>query len=317
MTELDDFLKRVTRPGTSVSGRLRTAMAGQSSLTPRCPESPLLDGKRALVTGGNAGIGYWIAHGLSVRGASLIIAARREAQLRTAVASIEKETRNLVEQTPLDLADLASIADAAGKITRMTKEAPFDIVVLNAGVWPKKYAQSAQGHEIAFAVNVLGHHALLKRLLARGMIAADARIVILTGDIYIMVSECTADFKYSGAYGGMLAYCRSKLGNMWFAREFARHHPLLEVAVVHPGVVASGLVSGEAGLMAGLNRILLLSPQMGAQTPLIAATQPGLGRGMYLHNTAGQMQLPADDPAVNAAAAAKFWETIESLDGLR
>ncbi|NDH34566.1 MAG: SDR family NAD(P)-dependent oxidoreductase, partial [Betaproteobacteria bacterium] len=290
MAELDEFLKRVSHPGVAVSERLFTAMRGQASKTPICPETPYLDGRRTLVTGGNAGIGYWIAQGLSMRGASVMISARREAQLRNATESIGKETRNLVEYTPLDLADLRSVSEAAVKITRAAKEDPFDIVVLNAGIWPKKYARSAQGHEIAFAVNVLGHHALLKRLLARGMIATDARIVVLTGDIYVMARECTPDFKYSGAYGGMLAYCRSKLGNLWFAAEFAKRHPLLEVVVVHPGVVASGLVSGEHGILSTLNRGFLLSPKMGAQTPLVAATQPGLGRAIYLHNTAGHMK---------------------------
>lgn len=317
MAEATEFLKRVSRPGTSVSGRLWTAMVGQGSRTPTCPETPRLDGKRTLVTGGNAGIGYWIAHGLSVRGASVLIAARREALLRDAVARIGKETRNQVDAVSLDLGDLRSIAEGAGRIGKIARETPFDIVVLNAGVWPKNYASSAQGHEIAFAVNVLGHHALLKRLLARGLIAPGARVVVLTGDIYIMVRTCTPDFKYSGAYGGMLAYCRSKLGNMWFAREFARHHPSLEVVVVHPGVVATGLVSGETGMVAGINRSMLLAPQAGAQTPLLVATQPGLGRAMYFHNVAGQMQLPADDPAVNANRAAHFWDTLEKLDGLR
>ncbi|NCV31628.1 MAG: SDR family NAD(P)-dependent oxidoreductase, partial [Betaproteobacteria bacterium] len=166
MAELDEFLKRVSHPGVAVSERLFTAMRGQASKTPICPETPYLDGRRTLVTGGNAGIGYWIAQGLSMRGASVMISARREAQLRNATESIGKETRNLVEYTPLDLADLRSVSEAAVKITRAAKEDPFDIVVLNAGIWPKKYARSAQGHEIAFAVNVLGHHALLKRLLA-------------------------------------------------------------------------------------------------------------------------------------------------------
>jgi NAD(P)-dependent dehydrogenase (short-subunit alcohol dehydrogenase family) len=316
MAELDEFLKRVTYPGIAVSGRLWTAIQGQASKTPRCPEIPRLDGRRALVTGGNAGIGYWIAHGLSWRGASVMVAARREAQLINAVQQIGRETRNLMESTPLDLADLRSVSEAAVKIARTAKDAPFDIVVLNAGVWPKKYSISAQGHEIAFAVNVLGHHALLKRLLARGMIATDARVVILTGDIYIMARDCTPDFKYSGAYGGMLAYCRSKLGNLWFSGEFAKRHPLLEVVVVHPGVVASGLVTGESGFAATLNRGFLLSPQMGAQTPLVAATHPGLGGAVYLHNTAGQMKLAEGDPALDTKAAARFWGTLESLDGL-
>jgi len=317
MTDAATFLKRVSRPGTSVSGRLWLAMVGQGSRTPVCPDTPRLDGKRTLVTGGNAGIGFWIAHGLSVRGASVMIAARREALSREAVSRISKETRNAVDAVGLDLGDLRSIAETAGKLSKAARDAPFDIVVLNAGVWPKSYATSAQGHELAFAVNVLGHHALLKRLLARGLIASGARIVLVTGDIYIMVRTCTPDFTYSGAYGGMLAYCRSKLGLMWMARELAQHHPTLEVVVAHPGVVATGLVSSETGMLAGFNRSLLLPPQAGAQTPLLVATQPGLGRAAYYHNVGGQMQLPADDPAVAANRAAHFWGVLEKLDGLR
>lgn len=313
MADIAEFLKRTARPGTTVSGRLWTAMAGQGSATPVCPDTPRLDGKRALVTGGNAGIGFWISHGLAARGADVMIAARREALLRDAAARMSAETGKPVQPLVLDLADLRSVDAAMGPLAQAAATGPFEVVVLNAGVWPKKYATSAQGHEIAFAVNALGHHVLVKRMLAAGLLAPRARVVVLTGDIYIMERACTPDFRYGSAYGGMLAYCRSKLGNVWFARELARRHPSLEVVVVHPGVVASGLVSGEAGVVSSMNRLMLISPQKGAQTPLVGATQPGLA-GLYLHNTAGQMQLPPDDPAVDAAAAARFWDTLESLD---
>jgi len=291
-------------------------MVRQRSLTPECPDTPGLQGKRAFVTGGNAGIGYWIAEGLARRGAAVTIAARREALLRDASARIGKATGNRVDVLKLDLADLSEISKAARGLARTADESRFDIVVLNAGVWPKRHATSPQGHEIAFAVNVLGHHALLKRMREQDLIDPGARVVILTGDIYIMARDCTPDFRYGGAYGGMLAYCRSKLGSMWLSRELAKHHPSLDVVVVHPGVVASGLVSGESCMLSGLNRRLLLSTRMGAQTPLIAATQPGLGRSIYLHNVAGRMYLSPEDPASNEPAAARFWDLLESLDSL-
>jgi hypothetical protein len=139
------------------------------------------------------------------------------------------------------------------------------------------------------------------------------RVVVLTGDIYILASACTPDFRWSGPLGGMRAYCRSKLGNLWIAAELVERSPGLEVRVAHPGVVATNL-GGDAGAFGDLfKRRVFISRELGAQMPLICATQPDLENGGYWHNAHGRMLLAADDPARDAASAAKLWDTCEAL----
>jgi dehydrogenase/reductase SDR family protein 12 len=139
--------------------------------------------------------------------------------------------------------------------------------------------------------------------------------VVLTGDIYILASRCTPDSRWSGPLGGMLAYCRSKLGNLWIAAELARRAPELEVAAVHPGVVATGLGGELGGAARRLKEWLMIPPELGAQMPLYCATQPGLESGSYWHNVHGRMRLPPDDPARDAEGAARLWATCEALSG--
>ena len=109
-----------------------------------------------------------------------------------------------------------------------------------------------------------------------------------------------------------MAYCRSKLGVHWLAHELQRRHPALHVIVVHPGVVASGLVS-EARMVKTVSSWTSLDPDRGAQTTLYAATQEGLPKNAYLHNTIGVVDLDTNDPAKNSAKAEELWSLCESL----
>ena len=136
--------------------------------------------------------------------------------------------------------------------------------------------------------------------------------MIVTGDIYIRANDCTSDFAYSNT-GGMMAYCRSKLGNLWFSAELQRRYPRPEVITVHPGVVASGLGGESTGFAGVMRRLIMVDTETGAQTPLWCATQPGLERGGYYHNTLGRVTLNASDPAADAQRAAAFWCRMEAL----
>ena len=171
----------------------------------------------------------------------------------------------------------------------LAQHAPLDLVICNAGLWPQRHATSPQGHELAFATNVLGHFALLRDLSARGALARDARVVVLTGDIYVLASECTPDYEFRAPLGGMLAYCRSKLGDIWIARELQRRHPELHVAIAHPGVVATGLGGTPSPGIDRIRRSLILPIERGAETSLFCATQP-VAKGAYIHNTLGEIR---------------------------
>jgi NAD(P)-dependent dehydrogenase (short-subunit alcohol dehydrogenase family) len=206
------------------------------------------------------------------------------------------------------------VRSAAGDTARRAAGQRLELLVENAGIWPRRYAQTREGHEIAFGVNLLGHFVLRRELRRLGALAA-GRVVVLTGDIYVLARECTPDHRWSGPLGGMLAYCRSKLGNLWTAGELARRAPELTVCTVHPGVVATDL-GGKTGALGGwLKRRVMIPPELGAQMPLWCATQPGLESGGYWHNVHGRMRLAPQDPASDAATAAKLWETCEALAG--
>ena len=301
---------------TQALRRMLGASFRQAARTPRSPDAPRLDGRLAVVTGATGGIGIEIARGLARRGAALILPCRSLAKgARVAEAlragAAPGASIDLVE---MDLEDLVSVRRGAQAIARTAAGRAVDVLVENAGIWPQRYAETHQGFEIAFGVNVLAHFVLRRALVAAGLLHA-ARVVVLTGDIYILASECTPDYRWSGRLGGMRAYCRSKLGNLWIAAELVKRSPGLEVAVVHPGVVATSL-GGDVGAMGRwLKQLVMLSPELGAQMPLFCATQPGLESGGYWHNVHGRMRLAANDPARNEAAAAGLWEACEVAAG--
>ncbi len=308
------FADRVTHhPPTSVARRMAACLWRQSARTAECPPTPGLEGRIALVTGGSRGIGLATSRGLAARGAELVSASRGEAAGKRVAEEIRAESGVPAHFVPLDLGDVARIPQALDRLETLLAGRLLDVLVANAGLWPTRHGLSAQGHEIAFATNVLGHQALVQGALERGLLADGARVVIVTGDIYIMASECTPDYAYRGALGGQLAYCRSKLGNLWCVRELARRHPELSVHAVHPGVIASELGGSNAGPVGAVKRALMLSLEQGAQTSLFCATQHGLESGSYYHNVLGRVELRPDDPAADAAKAAKLWQQLEQL----
>jgi NAD(P)-dependent dehydrogenase (short-subunit alcohol dehydrogenase family) len=293
--------------------RVMSSMWRQAEDSCVCPPTPRLDGKLALVTGGNAGIGLETSLGLAHRGTEVIVAARSEHKARDALERIQTETNRVGQFLPLDLSDLGSVRAATGELAALCEGRRIDILVANAGVWPTRYAASSQGHEIAFATNVLGHHVLIRRLIDQGTLAGDARIVIVTGDIYSLVRDCTPDYRYRGAWGGQLAYCRSKLGNLWQTYELARRYPELTVVAAHPGVVASGLAGPSDGIVGEFKRSMFLPAKAGAQTPLYCATQPDVVSGAYYHNLLGRVLLNPDDAAADRSRAKALWEVLERL----
>ena len=302
--------ERVHRP----SGRYRRILScviGQKAKTQLCPDTPSLHGKLALVTGGTGGIGKEIAHGLLMRGADVIVAARRSADAFSGSGDSGPSDTGELWSVKLDLGSLASVRRAVETIAASQRGRRLDIVCANAGISPHGYSQSADGFESAFAVNCLGHHALIRGLQTHNLLSEAATVVGTTGDIYVLADACTPDFSYKGR--GLQAYCRSKLGNLWQFGELARRYPALRVVSVHPGVVATDLEGPSTGLTGAVKRAMLLSPALGAQASLIAVTQDALSSGGYFHNVHGRIDLTATDPAADAGKAAAFWDQMEEI----
>lgn len=298
----------------SVVRRMASALFGQLGRSLRCPPTPRLDGKLAVVTGATGGIGLEIARGLAGRGAELILPCRNPAkgervahQLRTTA-----DFHQPVHLAPIDLEDLDSVRAGAKAIADAAAGRQVDVLVENAGIWPQRYGQTRQGFEIAFGVNLLAHFVLRQELQRRGLLDT-ARVIVVTGDIYIIESDCTSDHRWNGGLGGMRAYCRSKLGNIWIAAELTRRFPKLCVFVAHPGVVATNLGGNAGALGDRIKARFMIPPELGAQTALVCATQEGLENGGYYHNTGGLMRLAPSDPARDTASSKALWDHCEAL----
>ena len=286
----------------------------QKSKTPICPKQPGLDGKLALVTGGNNGIGFETTKGLAERGAEVIILARNEAKSKEAIKRIGGGPDKRIHFIHLDLADLESIFKVTNEIAQRFPGRKVDLVVANAGVSPESYSKSSQGYEKSFAINVLGHHVLLRALLNKSLLQDKAHVIALTGDIYILEKDCTPNYTYESTRDRWMAYCRSKLGVVWWAHELLRKHPSLLVNLVHPGAVATSFYGESHGSVGRFFRkAVMLTPEAGAQTTLVCATQPGIKNGGYYHNTMGQVILSSDDPGLDSKKAEEFWNLLENI----
>ncbi|HEY3467596.1 MAG TPA: SDR family NAD(P)-dependent oxidoreductase [Amycolatopsis sp.] len=168
---------------------------------------------RVLVTGGNAGIGYFVAEQLASAGADVVLGSRDPAKAAAAIASIRSYVSGAkVRHVQLDLADLKSLADL--------DTGQLGAVVCNAGVMVDRRQETVDGHELMFGTNHLGHFALVAHLMP--VLTPDARIVTTGSFAAKSASLDFADLQSERDYHPKRAYERSKLAQMLFALELDR-----------------------------------------------------------------------------------------------
>ncbi|NBU97476.1 MAG: SDR family NAD(P)-dependent oxidoreductase [Spirochaetia bacterium] len=273
-----------------------------------------MKGKFALITGSTGGIGKDTAHGLLERGIKTILVAREPKKLETLKNELIQSgiAEDLIFGICLDLSDLNTLSSISSALSQILKDEKISILIENAGIWPTQFDTTKQGYEIAFGTNVLGHFVLRKKLFESDLLSSEARIVILTGDIYILEKNSTWDLKYNSSLGGVKAYCQSKLGNIWVARELQKRYPDLSVTIVHPGVISSGL-GGAGSIGKFFKSFFMLDTTQGSQMSLFCATQKEVSKGMYYHNAVGLAEFPEGDPALDEDKASKYYDRLNSL----
>jgi NAD(P)-dependent dehydrogenase (short-subunit alcohol dehydrogenase family) len=312
------------------------------SKTWKAADMPSQTGKRYLITGANSGIGYHAALKLARKGAELLLACRNRERGEEALARLHVEAPGAnAELVILDLASLASIHECAAR--ELEKKRPLHVLINNAGVMaPPKRLETADGFELQFGTNVLGHFALTGLLLpalerATNEATERPRIVTLASIAHKRGRINFSDPQYKTGYAPMKTYQQSKLANLMLAFELDRRlraagSRIMSIAA-HPGVANTNLFqAGEyrtlekttRKLMGHLIGALLNTDAEGALPTLYAATSDEAEDGGY-YGPQGFQEMRGEEvgaahiapQARDATAAARLWDICEDLTGVK
>jgi NAD(P)-dependent dehydrogenase (short-subunit alcohol dehydrogenase family) len=275
--------------------------------------------KVVLITGANAGIGKETAVGLARMGATVVMTARDPKRGAEALTDVRDRSGSTdVELLSLDLADLTSVRTCADEL--LERYDRLDVLVDNAGLVMAERTVTREGFETTFGVNHLGHFYLTNLLLDRLRASAPARVVVVSSQAHKMVRRGLDfdDLQGLRHYRGFDAYSKSKLANLYFTRELARHLAGTGVTVnaAHPGYVASrfgrdGDMRFELILKLGA-KLLAVSPEQGARTSVYLASSPeveGVTGGYYAKCKPISMSKRARDDV----AARRLWDVSDAL----
>ena len=294
---------------------------------------PRAEGSTFLVTGGNAGIGYFVAEQLSSSGATVVLGCRDPAKADAALASIRSRVPDArVRAVRLDLADLPSLPGAVEALDVRH----LDAVVLNAGVArddpPRE--ETGDGHELMFGTNHLGHFALV-HLLMPLLSAAPAARVVTMGSFAAKTERLDMDDLQSRTdYRPKRTYGRSKLAQMYTALELDRRlratgSPVSSV-LAHPGGALDSLTPSRARVhtrttatrvLAAPAGLVLQGKDAGAWPAVRATLDPAVSGGQmwgpHCFSLRGRPWREELRPHLtDAGLAARLWEASLELTGL-
>ncbi|WP_405061338.1 SDR family NAD(P)-dependent oxidoreductase [Kribbella sp. NBC_01505] len=288
---------------------------------------PDLTGRTYAVTGGNAGIGYFISEQLAAAGADVVLLARNAQRAAAAAAAIRGQVdREVAAIVPLDLADLDSVATAAGRLTGLDR---LDGLIHNAGINAgKERRRTRHGFEVAFSTNHLGHFALT--VLTMPILAATpgSRVVPVGSIMAKAVGFDPEDLQLErAAYSQSKAYAQSRHAVLLFAAELDRRLRAagmnVRAVAAHPGLSVDAFSPRRPGVNRPA-RIRLTAPvqgkDRGAWPAVRAATDPQARGGQYYGPKYGTFGPPviAAPPRISAdpELAAKLWVASEELTGI-
>ncbi len=278
---------------------------------------PRQDGRTIVVTGANSGIGLEAARELARAGARVVMAVRTPEKGHAAAAGLSGD----VEVRELDLASLASVRSFAADLA-----GPVDVLINNAGVMALPHRTTADGFEMQFGTNHLGHFALTGLLLGR----LRDRVVTLSSGAHRIGRIDFDDLQHEKSYRRWEAYGQSKLANLLFTYELQRRliaagSPLRAVAC-HPGYAATNLQfhteSFQDAAMGLFNKVFAQSSAMGALPTLYAATVPDIPPAAFvgpdgLGEQRGHPKLVGSSGrSKDEVAAARLWTESERLTGV-
>jgi len=303
---------------------------------------PDQSGRVAVVTGANSGIGLVTARDLAGKGAKVVVACRDTSKGEKAVEKMRNKLDADGEATELeireiDLADLGSVRNfAAGLIAEHPDG--IDLLINNAGVMAPPRQETAEGYELQFGTNHLGHFALTGLLFDQLKKKPDSRVVTVSSNAHKMGKINFDDLQSKKRYMRWSAYGQSKLANLIFAIDLQKRIDeaglQMKSMAAHPGLSATNLGSAGTGTGNGLvnllttpflkfsNAFVAQDADAGAQPTLFAAVSPGLPGGSYIgpdgigeHRGSPTVVAPRK-VAHNAEFAARLWDKSVELTGV-
>jgi NAD(P)-dependent dehydrogenase (short-subunit alcohol dehydrogenase family) len=295
---------------------------------------PALERREAIVTGSNSGLGLQIALELARHGAQVVLACRDTRKGDAAAARIRESVPGAqLEVARLDLADLASVRAFADWYRGA--RGGLDLLVNNAGVMALPHRTTADGFEMQFGTNHLGHFALTGLLMPALLERPGARVVTMSSGAHQLGRFDFDDLQRERRYQRWMAYGQSKLANLLFAFELSRRAALADLdltsVAAHPGYASTNLQAAGArmegsGLKERLatvgNRLFAQSDAQGALPALYAATMPDVIGGEYFgpDGRSGMRGYPArvgtNKSARDPELARRLWQASEELTGV-
>jgi NAD(P)-dependent dehydrogenase (short-subunit alcohol dehydrogenase family) len=280
---------------------------------------PSMSGRTVIVTGANSGIGRAAAKALAAKGARIVLAVRNTDKGRAAAAQMAGAT----EVRRLDLANLDSVREfAAGW------DGEIDLLINNAGIMIPPKSLTADGFELQFGTNHLGHFALTNLLLEH----VTGRVVTVSSSGYRFGTIDFDDLQWERRpYKVWPAYGQSKLANLLFTAELQRRliavGSSVKATAAHPGYAATNLQSHSGSRVMGAltavtNRLLAQDADGGALPTLYAAVAdiPGnsfAGPAQFMEWRGGAKLVKRTAAAEDMAVARRLWEVSEQLTDVR
>ncbi len=291
-----------------------------------------LNGKVAVVTGGNAGLGLSTVHQLMKHGAHVVVASRNVERGQGAVDSLGAQP-GTAEVLRLDLADLSSVEEFAGNV--IARHTRLDLLINNAGIMMVPPGETTDGFELQIGTNHFGHFALTGRLMDLIRSTEGARVVSVSSLAHtsgqIDVDNVDSIHEVAAKYSKTKAYGNSKLANLLFAYELQRRlaaHNVEAISVAaHPGVSSTGL--GEHLIADRLKpfvrpvlQLITQRPDAGALPTLRAATDFNAWGGQFFgpaslgQSRGAPVVVASTDASYDAETAGQLWEASQRLTGV-
>jgi NAD(P)-dependent dehydrogenase (short-subunit alcohol dehydrogenase family) len=283
--------------------------------------SPLLRGKRIVLTGGSRGIGRAASRALVAMGANVSLVVRDRARGEVAASELAAMAgAGALDLFVADLSVMDEVRRVAAEIAK--KHERIDVLVNNAGAVFGERAVTKDGLERTFATNHVAYFLLTRLLLDRLKAASPSRVVSVASEAHRGARGVSwDDLQHEKRYSSLGAYAESKLMNILFSAELARRLEGTNVTshALHPGTVASNFAVQTAGFWTKLFfkafRALLATEEKGARTTVHLASSPDLERvtGKYFARSRERRPSAA---ARDPAAARRLWEVTSAMTGL-